>query len=430
MAGPPGIGKSFIAKTIQRTYGSTAIITNNNILVDQYCDTYPDLNAVKGKNFYDDVAQYRFAQQRAVFTPSVFNPLSFYYFHLRNPGVEKPKIVIIDEAHSLGQMLLLTVTKALSCEYFNIPLELDEAGIIDWLEQTTKKLEPFFQEGGNKTREKLGSQYEQLKLLYEYIKENLGTVKISYEDRETNNAVLKKYLIIQPLVLPVNLLKTIFGDARMILFSGSITNFHMQELFPNEDAIDFISYEPLAPVENRPIYYTPLPVDNRKDPKSIADEIRRLYLKKNKPNTMIHVSYQMAKQLGPLLKDLNVILHDKEDKQEALEQFRAKGGIILASGMAEGVDLPGDQCRLLIIPLLLYPNLGDSAVQKRMVLDDGNLWYALTTMMTTVQQLGRGVRSATDSCETYMLDSRFPNLITTTSKYLTQGLKDSIKWSI
>jgi Rad3-related DNA helicase len=204
----------------------------------------------------------------------------------------------------------------------------------------------------------------------------------------------------------------------------------MQELFPDEDAIDFISYEPLAPIENRPIYYTPLPKDSRKDPKTIAAEIKRLYLAKNKPNTMIHVSYQMAKQLAPLLKDLKVIVHDKETKQEALERFRAKGGIMLASGMAEGVDLPGDQCRLLIIPLLLYPNLGDSAVKKRMVLKDGSLWYALTTMMTTVQQLGRGVRSATDSCETYMLDCRFPNLINTTGKYLTQGLKNSIKWNL
>ena len=112
MAGPPGIGKSFIARTIQRTLPNTVIITNNNLLVDQYTYTYRELNGVKGKDYYDEIGEYRLAQQRATFQPSVFNPLSFYYFHLRNPSLPKPSTVIIDEAHSLVGCLCHTRRRA------------------------------------------------------------------------------------------------------------------------------------------------------------------------------------------------------------------------------------------------------------------------------------------------------------------------------
>ena len=49
-------------------------------------------------------------------------------------------------------------------------------------------------------------------------------------------------------------------------------------------------------------------------------------------------------------------------------------------------------------------------------------------MMTTVQQIGRGVRGANDACRTYILDILFKDLVERTDKYLTAGFKDSIIW--
>ena len=46
---PVGIGKSFIARTIQRVT-QAGIITPTNALLDQYAETYTSLNYLKGKD--------------------------------------------------------------------------------------------------------------------------------------------------------------------------------------------------------------------------------------------------------------------------------------------------------------------------------------------------------------------------------------------
>lgn len=429
LSGPPGIGKSYIARTIQRTLPGTSIITTNNLLVDQYCDTYKELNAVKGKDYFYTEGDYRAAQDKAVYTPSVFNPLSFYYFHLRNPSVAKPRTVIIDEAHNLGQMLLLTINKSLQCEYYGIPKDLDDIGLLKWLDTQVGRLHGVYTKKptGNKRITTLNSQYEQLRILRDYLKDNLKTVKTFYEKKEDKRGRVKEYLTVQPLVMPANLLTTIFGkNTRMILMSGSLTPFHLNELYPYESKIDYINYEPLAPKENAPVHHVPMSFADRRDPKAVADKIRRIYEAEGKPNTLVHVSYAFAKELKPYLK--SAIYHDADTKLKQLQKFKDQGGMLIASGMAEGVDLPGDLCRLIIIPLLLFPNKGDQAVYKRLALPGGQEWYNLTTIMTTLQQCGRGVRGATDACNTFVFDPYFPNLIGSTRKYLTKGFLASMDW--
>lgn len=430
LAGPPGIGKSFIARTVQRTYNDVAIITTNNLLVDQYCETYPELVAIKGKDYYADEREYRMARKEALYSPCVFNPLSYYYFFLSNPHAVRPSTVVIDEAHKLGEMMLMTISKAFPLDTYSIPQDLDDEGFFYWLEDQVKKLGRFYHPDSphqNKRRDFLSRRYEALILLYNYLKTNLHTVKIFYEMRETKPNKRRMHLVVQPLVMPADLLTTIFGPTtKILLMSGSLTEFHLEELFPKEKAIDFKNYEPLAPPENRPVDFKPL--RNRKELAEMANTIRTIYENENRPNTIVHTSYRQAKELAPLLKDISVLVHDKETKYDVLDKFKKDGGILLACGMAEGVDLPGDACRLIIIPRLLFPNLGDQAVKKRLALPNGQLWYDLETIMTTVQQIGRGVRSATDSCTTYMLDPLFPKVIDKTRRYLTKGFLEAIQW--
>jgi Rad3-related DNA helicase len=104
------------------------------------------------------------------------------------------------------------------------------------------------------------------------------------------------------------------------------------------------------------------------------------------------------------------LVTSKDDKASKLEQFKKNGGLLIGCGMAEGIDLPGDLCRLLIIPRLLYPNRGDQAVKKELMMPDGELFYGLDTFLTTVQQLGRGVRGKDDWCESLIMDPTWPRL--------------------
>lgn len=432
MEGPPGVGKSFLARTIQRRFSpNCAILTNNNLLVDQYTETYPELNGVKGKDFYPSKGEYIRARKLADEKDSVFNPLSFYYYHLlkrRREGItNKPSVVIIDEAHRLADMLLLTIDQSLPCHYYKIPKNLDDKGFLKWLKTYTEKLEKFH---GSETKvgAKLSAQYEKLKIMYDYLKDNLANVKTFYEMKENSKGIEQLHMCIRPIELPVGLLDTIFEGARMILFSGSFTRMHARELFPDTE-VDYVQYEPLAPKENMPILYRPINKVDRNNIKVIAQTIRNIYINEGRPNTLVHVTYGASMQLAMELKDLNPITHTKEDKIEKVEEFKQRGGIMLGCGMAEGVDLPGDYCRLLIIPKLLYPNKGDQAVAKRLALPNGNEWYSIETAMTTVQQLGRGVRGQHDACTSYILDYTFPFLMKNVEPYLTNGLKAAIQWS-
>ena len=76
--------------------------------------------------------------------------------------------------------------------------------------------------------------------------------------------------------------------------------------------------------------------------------------------------------------------------------------------MDRGVDLPEEECRVVIIAKVPYPDLGDPQVNKRVYSSrDGSHWYAHKAVSKIIQMSGRGVRSETDFAETFILDEQF-----------------------
>ncbi len=428
---PPGVGKSYIARTIQRTFPFAAIITTNNNLVDQYTRDYIDLNGVKGKDYYEDEEAYRKSRERALHMDNVFNPLSYYYFHLRHPEMPRPTTVVIDEAHKLADMLLLTVGQSLNLRQYGIPRNLTDKGFLDWITSQCKKLSTFFGDETTKNRKVLSSQYETLKILQQYLERNLPYVQTLYEEKDTYKQTKELHLTIRPLKFPADMLNVIFGETtRMVLMSGTLTRPHLQELFPNDNTIDLVHFEHPAKRENRLIHYAPIPYERRREPGAIADGIRQAFLDAGRPNTLVHTTYEMSVKLESLLKDLRPMVNTRDDKGAVIERFKqSKGGLLLGSGMAEGVDLPGDTCRLIIIPLLMFPNKGDQAVIKRLALPKGQFWYGLDTLTTLIQQVGRGVRGADDACKTVVFDCMLPRLIQDYTELLSEDFKSTIVWT-
>ncbi len=429
---PPGIGKSMIARTIQRTIPNTAILTINNALVDQYTASYPTLNGLKGRDYYDSDTDFKIARQRATIEDTVFNPLSFYYFYLRQPQLTKPTTVVIDEAHKLGQMLLLTVGQSFECDRYQIPPNLTDQEFYIWISQLCERLGKVYDLPETARRKNLMSIYETFHLIQKYLSEHLEHVKVFYEMRADYKGKEKLHLTIQPLRMPIGLMKTIFGEkTRVIMLSGTLTELHLRRLYPNEiDLIDMVQLPPVAPRESRIVHSVSVQGASRQDLRPLADAIRTTYNNRGRPNTLVHVSYTASKGLVPLLKDLKpIVVTSKDDKAAKLAEFKAKGGILIGSGMAEGVDLPGDLCRLIIIPRLLYPNRGEQAVKKDLALPDGELFYGLDTLLTTVQMLGRGVRGKDDWCESYILDPTWYRLVHLHKRWLTQGFLDALKFN-
>ena len=82
--------------------------------------------------------------------------------------------------------------------------------------------------------------------------------------------------------------------------------------------------------------------------------------------------------------------------------------ILIGPTLTEGIDLPDDGCRFIIIMKVPFPYLGDELVKAKISLFPK--WYNAETSNNIIQGIGRGNRHMYDWCVTYILDGSFKNL--------------------
>lgn len=98
-----------------------------------------------------------------------------------------------------------------------------------------------------------------------------------------------------------------------------------------------------------------------------------------------------------------------KDKGMALDSFTdSKNGILAGPTLIEGINLPDDECRFMIIMKVPYVSLQDKLVCAKKDCIPG--WYESYTLKNVIQSIGRGVRSKTDWCITYIIDGSFVRL--------------------
>jgi Rad3-related DNA helicase len=169
------------------------------------------------------------------------------------------------------------------------------------------------------------------------------------------------------------------------------------------------------PVENRPVYLAPVANVTFKDmddavPK-LAYALGQISGQHKGERVLVHtVSYGLnSRLLKELVVDRPVFSYAKAaDKDRALADFLASAdGMLLAPSMERGIDLKGDQCRVVVVAKVPFPALGDRRISARTHLPGGQLWYTVQTIRDIVQMTGRGVRSEDDWAVTYILDAQF-----------------------
>jgi Rad3-related DNA helicase len=87
--------------------------------------------------------------------------------------------------------------------------------------------------------------------------------------------------------------------------------------------------------------------------------------------------------------------------------------VLIGPTLVEGVDLPDDLCRFIIIVKMPYPNIASKVVKAKMNLFP--LWYSSATSNLVIQNIGRGVRNEHDWCTTFILDGCFQKLFESTA---------------
>lgn len=438
--GQTGLGKSMLARTIQLE-SDGAIVTPQNTLIKQYLQDYPELNHWWGKNHFTchshDMhtadCEYTLNRKAAIENTkhTIFNPMSLYYLRRGKGMAMKPhSTVIIDEAHAVLSMLRGLSTQEFDMQDVPAPHKLEVTyNLRAWVQERydhAKDMYDAYMAGNDAARAATWARrmrrYSNLMYGLEYKGEQYA---IKYDRaREKLNVTCTR--------LPPHIAENTFGPGRKILLSGTIFRPDISELLNTED-YHLIEPPSTIPVENRKIHFKPTPfrINYQTDRGALAQFIN-MYLERygRGERAIVHLPYSWAREVSEHLNRPNAIFHDKEGKDMALLKFkRTPGSVLLACGMAEGVDLPGDLCRLNIIPKILWPSMFDEFVQKRSAQADGQLWYALEAGKTVIQQAGRSTRGPDDWSRTVVMDTSFVNLIEKTKNHLPHSFLEAIVWS-
>lgn len=119
--------------------------------------------------------------------------------------------------------------------------------------------------------------------------------------------------------------------------------------------------------------------------------------------------------------------NNTSEKREILEQYnKTSNNVLIGPSLFEGIDLPDELCRFIIIMKVPYPCLGDELVQRKIELFP--TWYNSQTSNYIIQGIGRGVRNKTDWAHTYILDGCFSYLYNITKQQYSSELQKRIKF--
>jgi len=121
-----------------------------------------------------------------------------------------------------------------------------------------------------------------------------------------------------------------------------------------------------------------------------------------------------------------MMTHRSQDRIVVLEEFKAAEApcILVSPSFDKAVDLPGDECELIIIVKVPYPYLGSKVMSQRA--KKNRKYYIHETLMTIIQMAGRGVRSEVDVCPTIILDKLGPTFFKQARKMIPAGIKEAI----
>lgn len=441
-----GSGKSAIARAIQMHLGGYVIVPTNQ-LMDQYIRDYPKVNYVKGATHYtceEDETISCEDRKRACKSvckdcpwqaartaagegqDSFLNPISKMYLQK-----EDYNVMIIDEAHKLEEMLEMLTTMQLKNTEYDLPDSADFKVLIPWLEREGEK----YKEAGQMYRDKnmhsksskAFSKSKRLKDLAYNLDKFPDLYAVSdnkiYDSKVRLNV---RAIEINPVILPQVYLERMFGEAKNVIFlSATLPKFKVLSLTRGAP-FQYVSMQNPIPPERRLVELDYNNFSYKTSEAEIRDWIMKQYENNGKPATIVHVTYALGAKLKAIMP--KALYHKTvAEKDSTLEYFKTHGGIWLAAGCAEGIDLKHDYARLNLIPVIPYANAKDPVVEAR-VKRFGFGWYERMTLLTVIQMVGRTTRAPDDFSKTVIGDARIAKLFAKYRSELPECFLKSIVW--
>jgi Rad3-related DNA helicase len=359
-------------------------------------------------------------------------------------GLGVRDIIVSDEGHVLDEMLeqfiSIRISKRVVDRLFNVSLPKfkDGGDIPNWigwvednemmLKQATDKYEDIYPEDLNRVEMK---DYLSTYRYLDYFR-TIAEMDQNWVVEEDSNM-----FTFQPV--------WVTGDSRRVLFNHAGRHVIMSGTIPSPielgnkvglraDEFSFYRLPYTFPPENRPIILRPrvdLSWKNKAANMPLlveaVDETLEEYLKVKPIKILIHTkSYDIARYLEEWSEYGDIfLLHNTRTRNSVLEAFKSGDApLILASpSFDKAVDLPGNECELIIIAKVPYPYLGSKVMKRR---SKNRRYYTHETLMTLIQMAGRGVRSEQDVCPTIVLDAAGPKFFKQARRMTPKGIQNAI----
>lgn len=456
---PTGVGKSLIAATVQRLMEKNiCYVVTTKQLQDQLMHDFPYARTVKGRNnykclkhpsLYPDISAeecnhteakpcsehgscpYILAKRAARGAPIAVLNTAYFLNEVNFVGMFSDyDLLVVDEFDTAEDQLMsfteLVITQR-QLQRLDVPPPKYKTKFESWVEWanatlsiTSKELAALEAVSDDKStwtpedlavlrrKKDLGRLVSKLRFFVKEVDKNW--VWYPGEDRWSFKPVwVGKYA---PGVLWKHA-KKVLGMSATILDPRQVSA--NTGLLYEDRKYDYMQMPSPFPKEHRPVYIDPIAnVTNKTMDVALpmlAKAIQSILDKHPDEKILIHtVSYKVRDYLTRKLASERFITHAIKDRASVLEAFKksAKPLVLISPSMGRGVDLPDEECRVVIIAKCPYPDLGDPQIARRVhASKDGENWYIHKTVSSIIQMAGRGVRSETDYASTYILDSQF-----------------------
>lgn len=460
---PTGAGKSLIALAAAKLLGAkkSAIVCSTTQLQEQYLQSEKTLRTVKGRSHFTCPVNKKPADQAPCVAVShkacgVYQRGACAYFNQVEEGLTAPvtvhnyaywllaankirrfsglDLLVLDEAHTaedhLRQVIAVEVGAGLAGS-LGLPRPPDDGDYLDWRSWATECRYALAEEAG------VTYNWDAWSKLPPRQKERALRVRSTFEKVKILEDLDEDWLIdempgrygpattFRPVWVAAWGEDYIFRHAeKVVCMSATILDADLfaQGLGLQPEDVDFYRLPSTFPKERRPIYYSPVARVGSKateeDHERIVRTVDRILARYPGEKGIIHTgNYRLAQLLLARTQHGDrLISHQTKDRGEVIARFKysVEPLVLVSPSITTGLDLPQDECRFAIIVKLPFPNKGDRQVERRMKVGPdglpnpkGQSWYLWTTAASLVQSTGRGMRSADDRCDIWLLDAHY-----------------------
>jgi ATP-dependent DNA helicase DinG len=434
-----------------------------------------DINKYALKKYYDKAKEHsqlvkiewqpcHYYHQKWISIKSSHTIYNYKYFLsdlFYSSGVNKRKLLILDEAHTLESEVSsfknIIFSKESLIRFFpkiNLP-DNKQTDVETWIdfcaglkEQFTSYVEKsanILGSGGNSedihvSEKNLIDAINYEKNLFTFLedlrinKENWLVTNITKNDIDNKPSRIK----LEPLVVSSYFTDIFEKGSISLLMSATILskeNLCKAVGLKNED-VKFIRVENSDfPIKNRPIYLMNVAWLNARTMSESLPNIVKvldnlLSVHKNDKGIIHTTSYSQVQFIKNNLSKENlsrlIETNPKFDRNEMILKHTqsTKPTVLISPSMFLGVDLKDDLSRFQIIVKVPYPDLTDKKVS---VLKQRNpKWYEWNTILRLIQAYGRSVRNADDYANTYILDSSVSFLLKNGKEMIPKWFSEAI----